>query len=325
MKVTGDMIHPDIRMRGVMIRRLFRFRTERQFRSSTRVLEITMKGRYPRDMHVVEREIDRPDGTRLRILVCTPANQQPDAVGVLWIHGGGYALGIPEIDLGYARKIMENCNAVVVMPDYTLSVDKPYPAALEDCYTALRWLQQNTAALHVNPSQLFVGGDSAGGGLTAALSLYARDRHEVSIAWQMPLYPMIDCRMETPSMQDNDAPVWDEEANRLGWQLYLGPLYGSDHIPAYASPSLATDYTGLPPTYTFVGSIEPFCDETKAYIENLRRAGVPADMDVYEGGYHALDLFGTNTPLGKTATSRWIAALVYAAGHYYAPQPKERR
>lgn len=233
MKVDSRMINKDIRTAGVVIRKVFRFRKEKQFLMCNKLLGRFMKGRFPRDMNTEERHIPRPDGTSMRIVICYPEVRRSDSEGVLWIHGGGYALGIPEQEMGYARAITENTSSVVVLPDYTLSVDRPYPAALEDCYTALLWMKDHAPELGININQLFV----AGGGLTAALTLYARVRKEVKIAFQMPLYPMLDCRMETASMKDNDAPVWDAEANRLGWKLYLGKLYGSENIPCYASPS----------------------------------------------------------------------------------------
>lgn len=193
---------------------------------------------------------------------------------MMWIHGGGYAIGIPEIEFGYVRKITDR-------------------------------------------NQLFIGGESAGGGLTAALSLYARDKKEVNIAFQMPLYPMIDARMKTDSERDNDAPVWDYKANELAWKMYLGDLYYTDKIPSYASPSLETDYSNLPSTYMFVGTIEPFFDETVEYIDNLRTAGITAKIDKYEGCFHAFDLFASNKEIGKRATEKWLEEYKYATKHYF--------
>ena len=245
MKVTSSMIHEDVRTVGVVIRKVFRFRKEKQFCTCNKMLNRFMKGRFPKSMRVEERYIQRPDDTKMRILVCYPRMEKEKATGVLWIHGGGYALGILEQEMGYAKAITENTNSIVILPDYTLSVEKPYPAALEDCYTTLLWMKEHASELGINPDQLFVAGESAGGGLTAALTLYARDKKEVNIAFQMPLYPMLDCRMETASMLENDAPVWDYEANKLGWKLYLGQLFGCEDIPYYASPSLAVDYRNL--------------------------------------------------------------------------------
>lgn len=320
MKVTSNMIHKDIRTIGVIIRKTYTFRNEKQFRTCNKMLNRFMKRRFPKDIQVEERYILRSDNTEMRILICYPNTNKVNATGVLWIHGGGYALGIPEQEMGYVKAITENTNSIVILPEYTLSVDKPYPAALEDCYTALIWLKEHASELGINQDQLFVAGESAGGGLTAALTLYARDRKEVKIAFQMPLYPMLDCRMKTTSMYENDAPVWDYEANKLGWKLYLGQLYGNESIPCYASAALAIDYNDLPNTYTFVGTIEPFYDETMDYIENLKKAGINAKVDVYEGCYHAFDLFGSKKQIGKQATEKWIKEFKYAVENYFEKQ-----
>lgn len=148
-----------------------------------------------------------------------------------------------------------------------------------------------------------VGGESAGGGLTAALCMYARDKGEVDIAFQMPLYPMIDDR-DTPSSRDNHAPVWNTRLNHAAWNLYLRPFRDhsrNDSVPAYAAPARQEDYRGLPPAYTFVGDIEPFYCETLTYIENLRKAGVPAKVDVYPGCFHAFDMLLPFLPVSRRA------------------------
>ena len=320
MKVSRKMINKDIRLEGSIIRDAYKLRKESQFKACNKILNKFKKGKYPTYMKVEEKYITRIDKTKLRILICYPDDQKENATGVLWIHGGGYALGIPEQKFNYVKSIIDNTNSVVILPEYTLSVDKPYPAALEDCYTALLWMKNNSKALGINQNQLFVAGESAGGGLTAALSFYARDKKEVSIAFQMPLYPMLDCRMETESMKENNAPVWDYKANKLAWKLYLGKLYGTSDISYYASPSLANDYSNLPPTYTFVGNIEPFYDETIEYINNLKKAGISAKVDIYDGCFHAFDLFARKKEIGIKATNKWIEEFKYATKNYYARQ-----
>lgn len=317
MKVKRKMINKELRGRGTFIRFFYRFRLKGQFRLSNKLLNTFIKGRFPKDLNIKEKYITTSYYTKLRILICYPKNDDINNTGILFLHGGGYALGLPEQELGYVRNILNNTNSVVVLPDYTLSLDKPYPYALYDAYETLLWMENNALSLKINKNQLFVMGESAGGGLTASLSLYARDKGEVNIAFQMPLYPMIDSRMNSMSMKDNNAPVWDYKANKLAWRLYLGPLYNKD-IPTYASVSLETDYKNLPPTYTFVGDIEPFYDETITYINKLKEAGVNAKVDVYNGCFHAFDFFGRKTKIGKEATNKWINELKYATLNYFA-------
>ena len=166
-----------------------------------------------------------------------------------------------------AISLVKKYGAVLIAPAYCLSTKSPYPAALEDCYVALKYLKEHADILGINSNQIMVGGESAGGGLTAALCMYARDKKEVNIAYQMPLYPMID-NCDTASSCNNHARVWNTKRNHKAWKLYLSNLTGKD-VPAYASPSRQTDYSSLPPAYTFVGDIELFYSETLTYIENL--------------------------------------------------------
>lgn len=221
--------------------------------------------------YIVEKKRISSTGGGIDILVLRPlknARPKEKTPGILWIHGGGYRTGMAGmIYMSRALSLVKKYGAVVVTPEYRLSTEAPYPAALEDCYSALKYLKEHTETLGVNDSQLMVGGESAGGGLTAAICMYARDKGEINIAYQMPLYPMID-NEDTESSKDNHAPVWNTRKNHSAWKLYLRGLEGK-RVPAYAAPARQTGYAGLPPAYTFVGDIEPFYCETLTYIENL--------------------------------------------------------
>ena len=169
-------------------------------------------------------------------------------------------------------------------------------------------MKDHAHALGIRSDQLIVGGVSAGGGLTAAISLRARDTGDVKIALQVPLYPMIDDRQETESARENNAPVWNSETNRWAWRLYLGELSGGD-VPAWAAPARATDLRGLPPTVTFVGDLEPFRDETVRYAERLKEAGVPVRFRVFERCFHAFDIVHPNAAVSLQARRFWTSAL----------------
>lgn len=168
--------------------------------------------------------------------------------------------------------------------------------------------------------QIMVGGDSAGGGLAVAVSLYARDKNEVAIAFQMPLYPMLDDRMNTPSATDNDAPLWNSRSNKISWRLYLGELFGKDIVPEYAVPARCQELTGLPPACSFVGSIEPFCDEMINYFERLRATGIPVHYKVFDGCFHGFDVVCPKTRIANEATDFLIACFRYAVENYFAVQ-----
>jgi len=266
------------------------------------------------------RWIPREDHSQLRLCVFTPQESIKNIPGVLWLHGGGFALGAPEQAEKYAKQLISASPCVVVAPDYRRSVEAPYPAALDDSYTALVWMKEHAQELGIRDDQLMVGGDSAGGGLTAALTHLARDRDEVSIAFQMPLYPMLDDRMRSESAKDNHAPVWDSKSNRSAWKVYLGDLFGSTDVPEYAAPARAKDYHNLPPAVTFVGDLEPFRDETIAYVDNLRKAGVPVQFEVFKGCYHAFEQFTPKAKVSQKALTLLTDAYTFAVDHYFAEQ-----
>ena len=260
---------------------------------------------------------------RIRLLILRPLERSKEKVpGVLWIHGGGYQSGsAKDVFATRALSLVVKFGAVLAAPDYRLSKKYPYPAALEDCYASLLYLRDHADELGVRSDQIMVGGESAGGGMTAALCMLAHDRGEVNIAFQMPLYPMLDDR-DTPSSADNRAPNWNTKRNRRAWKRYLRGAYGTDHVSCYAAPARRTDYRGLPPCYTFVGDIEPFYCETKDYVRRLREAGVEANIDVYPNWFHAYDVFFPAKREVRTAISRFEAHFRYAAEHYFAPQDR---
>jgi acetyl esterase/lipase len=278
------------------------------------------KSRVRGDIEVSQRWAARRDGSPLRLVVVRPAVPREGVAGVLWIHGGGYSIGTPEQSAATAKRLVTATNCVVVLPDYRLSTEAPYPAALDDCYDALLWLRDHTAELGVADDQLVVGGESAGGGLTAAVTLLARDRGEVAVAFQVPLYPMIDDR-PTASSRANTTPVWNTNSNDAAWGLYLGDLRGGD-VPAYAAPARATDLAGLPPTLTFVGDIEPFHDEVVDYCERLRGAGVPVHYEVYPGAFHGFDLVAGFAPVSRRARAFLLDGFRDFVARYRAPQPE---
>ncbi len=255
----------------------------------------------------------------IRALLLRPSEPTPaeGTQGVLWIHGGGYATGMPEMAyISRAADLVRKYGAVVLAPDYRLSIQTPWPAALEDCWAALRYLKEHAAEWGVRRDQLMVGGESAGGGLTAALCMLARERGEVNIAYQMPLYPMLDDR-DTASSRHNRAPVWNTRRNHAAWRLYLSSLRGKE-VPPTAAPARQTDYRGLPPAYTYVGEIEPFYCETLEYIRHLREAGVEAEVDVYPRWFHAYDLYFPRSRMSRLAIARFEAHYRYACAHYFA-------
>lgn len=249
------------------------------------------------DKDICVRKIAILSGKRhIPALVLSPKEKPVQATGILWLHGGGYIAGMKEmVHMSRAVDLVKQFGAVVVSPGYRLAPLAPYPAAMEDCYAALLYLKAHAEELGVRDDQLMVGGESAGGGLCAAVCIKARDTGTVHIAFQMPLYPMLDDR-DTESSRNNRGRVWNTRKNHFAWRCYLRGQ-NRQSLPPYAAPTRLADFTGLPPAYTFVGDGEPFYTETVRYIEALRVCGIPAGLDVYHSNMHAFDMMQPETTL----------------------------
>ena len=255
--------------------------------------------------------------SRIPALVIRPYKLVSNAPGILWIHGGGYMLGMKEmVYMSRAVALVRKFGAIVISPGYRLAFQAPYPAALKDCYKTLLYMKAHAAELGINRNQIMIGGESAGGGLCAALCMLARDRKTVNVAFQMPLYPMID-NFDTGSSWDNHGKVWNTRRNHIGWRFYLRNK-AKQKVSPYAAPARQTDYRGLPPAYTFVGDGEPFYEETLTYINRLKKAGVEASVDIYHSDMHAFDMLKPGLQQSQEAIRKFEKVFAYAVDHYYA-------
>lgn len=240
-----------------------------------------------------DRSVSGPeDAPEVPVRVYRPTESSGTLPGVLWIHGGGYVLGGVEEDDLVCQHVAEEVGCVVVSVEYRLAPEYPFPAPMEDCYAALKWMAGNALELGIDPARIAITGPSAGGGLTAGLALLARDRGEVSVAFQAPIYPMIDDRNATPSSQENESSrIWSRKYNENGWRAYVGENAGGEDASPYAAASRATDLSGLPPAYIAVGTLDVFLYEDIEYARSLIEAGVPTELHVYPGIFHGSDIF----------------------------------
>ena len=265
------------------------------------------------DIEVTDQMIDGPDGDPLRVLIYKEKGVEEARPALLWIHGGGYVLGVPEGDDTLCQRFVKEAGAVVVSVDYRLAPEHPYPAPLEDCYTALKWLADEHEQLDIDVTRIGIAGASAGGGLTAALALLAKDRGDVDLVFQMPLYPMIHDANDTFSNKEITGHfVWNNQLNETGWSMYLGDLKGGD-VPIYAAPARASveQLKGLPRTYTCVGQLDPFRDETLQYVTKLAQAGVDVDFHLYAGAYHGFETLNPHADIANDAISEYVRAVKY--------------
>ena len=198
----------------------------------------------------VDRRAPGPKGApEVFVRVYQPTDRPATLPALLWIHGGGYVLGSVERDDLLAKHLARVGQCVVASVEYRLAPEHPFPAPVEDCYAALKWLAAHSAEFGVNKSRIAIGGASAGGGLAAGLALLTRDRAEVEVAFQLLIYPMIDDRNIAPaSATVPDTFVWSRENNLMGWRALLGrdggkwagPLGPRRHDQRTASGSTAS-------------------------------------------------------------------------------------
>lgn len=267
------------------------------------------------DVLISTRMIKGPESDLLVKIYEPKHSQNRKLPAVYWIHGGGYVLGHPDGDDGLCECYVKEINCAVISIDYRLAPEYPYPAAIEDCYAGLKWTADNAKELGIDASKIAIGGASAGGGLTAALALMARDRGGPKIAFQMPLYPMLDDRNVTPSSyeinEENMPTAWNREANLAAWKMYLGGKWAEEVSP-YAAPSRAKDLSGLPPAYICVGQLDPFRDETMEYVIRLSQSGIPVEFHLYPGCYHGFDSIFSDVKISREARDEYINALARA-------------
>ncbi|MFD5191756.1 alpha/beta hydrolase [Streptomyces sp. NPDC058357] len=245
------------------------------------------------------------------VAVFRPAGAGNALPAVLYVHGGGFILEEGDGDRALAARWAAELGAVVVSVRYRLAPEHPYPAATDDCYAALEWLAANAAGLGVDPARIAVAGMSAGGGLTAALTLLARDRGGPVPCFQLLDIPELDDRLETSSMREfTDTPVWNRPNAVHSWRAYLGADRDpAAPVPAYAAPARAENLAGLPPAYVAVSDLDPLRDEGLDYALRLVRAGVPTELHLFPGTFHGAAGFVPDTAVTRRMSEGALDAL----------------
>ncbi|MFF1419841.1 alpha/beta hydrolase [Streptomyces sp. NPDC058280] len=267
---------------------------------------------------VDRREVTVPakDGAPIPLSVFSPANTDRTTAApcVYWVHGGGMVMGDRFSQIDIPLEWLDEFGAVVVSVDYRLAPEATGTLLVDDCYQGLLWVADHAAELGIDPARIVVAGASAGGGLAAGVTLLARDLGTPAIAAQMLICPMLDHRnTSTSSRQYSGGPgVWTREMNEFGWRCVLGDL-ADNEVPAYVSPALADDLSGLPTTYIDTGSAEVFRDEDADYATRVWAAGGQAELHVWAGGFHGFDALYPQAAISATARrtrADWLARVM---------------
>ncbi len=237
---------------------------------------------------------------------------QPHGGGVkpvlVYLHGGGWVIGSLDSYDATCRELAQGAGCVVVSVDYRLAPEHRYPAAPNDCFAALQWVAANAASLGADPKRLAVGGDSAGGNLSAVVALMARDKGGPAIRFQLLIYPVTDADFTTASYAQNaNGYLLTTSAMKWFWAHYI-PDEAKRREP-YASPLRAKDLAGLPPAWVCTAEFDPLRDEGEAYAKRLQQAGVSTAFQRYDGLIHGFVSMGLVAPKAQAAIDDAVAAL----------------
>lgn len=232
---------------------------------------------------VTELSVPGPEGS-VPIRVYTPTGDGPHPA-LVFFHGGGWMLGDLDTHDALCRALTNATECVVIAVEYRLAPEHPFPAGLEDCYAATRWVANNPEAVGVDPDTLAVAGDSAGATLAVGVGLLARDRDGPDIDYQVLAYPPTNYGFETASYEENAQGYFlTREDMKRFWNGYLRCELDGRH--PYASPLRAQQLDALPPAFVLTCGFDPLRDDGRALADRLSSAGVPVRHVEYDDMIH---------------------------------------
>lgn len=263
----------------------------------------------PEPVHCVEDHAIRGHDTEIRSRIYRPKTESGTILPViLYTHGGGFISGDRETHDPICRFLANHIPAIVVAPEYRLAPEHVFPAAPEDCFSALKWIMTNAEVFGGDPAKLSVIGDSAGGNLAAVLAMMARDRGEVTVASQVLIYPMLDATFSCPSLVENAymPPFMLVDCVHC-WQNYLGA--DTNRESPYVSPLLADNLTNLPPALIITAEFDILSDEGQSYADRLAEAGVAVRREHFPNMIHGFFQWAGQVAAARLAMNRVVQFL----------------
>ncbi len=270
---------------------------------------MTLPVHITRDLKVYHETILGHNNTEIKVAIFDPRAHAGKTSCILFYHGGGFMLGLNELHYRYASEYARGTNSVVIMPDYQLAPENPFPAGLNDCYKTLIWAYDNASRLSVDTNRIAVAGESAGGNLAASVALMCRDLKGPDLQCQVLVYPTTDHTQSSYSAQHyTDTPMFYTEANKFMWSQYLPAYEEMNEAPGYAAPLHAKSLKELPPAYVETAEFDPLHDEGLAYAKRLKENGVSVTLHETFGTVHGYDAI-KRSPITKDSFARRIKFL----------------
>ena len=256
---------------------------------------------------VANRTVPGPGGD-IPIRIYTPNGDGPFGL-LVFFHGGGFVLGDLQTHDGVCRELASGAECVVIATHYRLAPEHPYPAAADDCEAVTRWAHENAASLNADPARLAVGGESAGGNLSAVIAQRLKNSGGPALVGQMLVYPAARLAGEPEGSMLENAEGYFLELADMEWFLNAYISDPAHAMLADASPGFAEDLSGLPPALVITAEYDPIRDDGEWYGEALRKAGVDVTVTRYDGAIHGFWNFFGMLPLGRKAMDESIAWL----------------
>ena len=264
----------------------------------------------PKDVEARDLQVDGADGP-IGARLYTPAGAPAKTPGLVYFHGGGFAIGDLESHDGHCRRLASFAGIRVLAVDYRLAPEHPFPAGHDDALASVKWVFDHAAEIGFDPARIAVGGCSAGGNLAASVSIDLKNDPKRKLAFQLLLYPGIWPDEETQSRKDLDGPILTKAA--IAW--FDKCLAVGDHPQAArANIGAKADVAGTPPALVVTAGYDPLKDEGRDYAARLNAAGVKATHVEYPDLVHDFYLMGDVSPAITAAAKETAAALKAALG-----------
>ena len=262
----------------------------------------------PEVHEVMDMEAAGPEGP-IPVRIYWPRESDEAMPALVWYHGGGWTIGSIEGADANCRRLATMADCVVISVDYRMGPEDPFPAAVDDAYAIAVWAVQNGPRMNIDPELIAVGGDSAGGNLSAVVCQLLRDRGGPTLAHQLLVYPATDAACDSKSYEENAAYVLTPEV--MGWfyNNYCPPEV--DRLQPRVSPLRAESFAGLPSATIVTAEYDPLRDEGMAYADALAAAGVPVQAKCYDGQIHTFFVNAHFFPVG-------MESVQWAVGHLKA-------